>query len=252
MSLFILGAILLFQSNSDKQSNELSLLEPKHTNREIHNVSSGDFFQYNVGSDIYRFDIPEGYGDATLLYEEILKDSRLKFSLVSCFMPKEHVRERLNGNLPSECEFLKIDILKRSLDSKVSPEKFKEAIDSISNSLPKITSRDHKFVQKGFMIANDQIKKVRGDDASIEVVSLTNLGAFHKDDLSLLWTQVMPFDFKFNGKIKRYSVVGVLGIFYLDGRGFYFTQAKEFKQGFNLKNLESNALSYLKQIMKQN
>ena len=26
------------------------------------------------------------------------------------------------------------------------------------------------------MIANDQIKKVRGDDASIEVVSLTNLG----------------------------------------------------------------------------
>ena len=78
VSLFILGAILSFQSNSDKQSNELSLLERKHTNQEIYNVSSGDFFSYNIGSDIYRFDIPEGYGDATLLYEEILEDSRLK------------------------------------------------------------------------------------------------------------------------------------------------------------------------------
>lgn len=238
-------------TDSIEQVEVKRISEPEQTKRGSHAVGSGDFFRYSIGSDVYRFDIPEGYGDATLAYKQMSEDPRLMFTLVCNLVPKENLREVFGGREITHPEFLKIDILNASKDRKISLEEFKEALNYVNQSLPEITRRDHFLMRNGFEIANDQIKRVRGDDSGFEVVSTTNLGIVHKDDLSLLWTQVMPFDLKLNGEIRRIGLVATLGIFYLDGRAFYFTLAKEFKEGLNFEDFESQAVSYVKQNMKQ-
>jgi hypothetical protein len=249
----LLGTGYLYQKHLDK--NELiegGITSQTDYSAKPHGEVLGDFYRYSIGPDVYKFPIPESYADATLAYQKISEDPRLFFSLACHLTPEANLRGAYSTEHVDRPEFLKIDILKDSKSMKVSEKEFRSALSHLKSTLPSAVKRGSFLFENGFEIANDQIKKVYGTDSGFEVVSVTNLGFIHEDERSILWTQLMPFELTLDGEINRVNMMAVLGAFFLDGRVFYITSAREFQIGKELKNLETETLFYLQNLMKSN
>jgi hypothetical protein len=211
--------------------------------------SNYDYFTYKIQSDTFKFIIPNGFGDATNAYTLTTQHPDLQFSLACYFTTIENLRVLASGKQVEHPNFVKIDILKSSKTNKVSKQEFASALKNVKAALPEDLKRSSIPAQESFKIKREQIKTFHGEDSEFEVVSTTNLGYIHSDDVSLLWTQLMPYELTIDGETNSINAMAVLGMFYLNGRAFYITSVREFESGTALQELEDWTVDYLEDTL---